>query len=273
MTTSWDPEQYLKFERERARAFHDLVAQVADLRPGTVTDLGCGPGHLTATLADRWPGALVVGVDSSAEMIAKAGQLTRPGRLEFTHCAIEDWRPAEPVDLIVSNAALQWVPTHPDLLPRWLGEALTPGGTLAFQVPASGGSAATVAIRTVAASPQWAPRLGGLAMRRGPRAAAGSVRTADEYVDLIARLGCEVDVWETTYLHVLGGDPEAGEYPVLEWFAGTGLRPYLDALAGDPAAEAEFRRDVAEALAEAYPPAPYGTVLPFRRIFVVARRG
>lgn len=271
MATSWDPGQYLKFERERARAFHDLVAQVAGLSPQAVTDLGCGPGQLTATLADRWPQAYVLGVDSSAEMVAEASRLARPGRLEFVQCPIEEWRAPEPVDLILSNAALQWVPTHVDLLARWVTEALAPSGALAFQVPASGGSAATVAIRTVAASPEWAPRLGVLAMRRGPRGAS-SVRTADEYVDLLARSGCTVDAWETTYLHVLRGDPDGGDNPVLEWFAGTGLRPYLDALAGDPAAEAAFRKDVAEALAEAYPPAPYGTVLPFRRIFVVARR-
>ncbi|HET8684954.1 MAG TPA: methyltransferase domain-containing protein [Micromonosporaceae bacterium] len=270
MATSWDPEQYLKFERERARAFHDLVGQVADVSPQTVTDLGCGPGQLTATLADRWPHAYVLGVDSSAEMVAEATRLVRPGRLDFVQCAIEEWRQPEPVDLILSNAALQWVPTHVDLLAQWVTGALAPAGTLAFQVPASGGSAATVAIRTVAASPEWAPRLGALAMRRGPRAAS-SVRTADEYVDLLARLGCAVDAWETTYLHVLHGDSD-GANPVLEWFAGTGLRPYLDALAGDPAAEAAFRNDVAEALAEAYPPAPYGTIMPFRRIFVVARR-
>lgn len=266
--TSWDPDQYLQFERERARAFHDLVSQVADLRPATVVDLGCGPGHLTATLSDRWPAAFVTGVDSSDDMIETAHKLGRPGRLEFTRGAIEDWRPSAPVDLVVSNAALQWVPSHVDLLPVWLRDFVNPGGALAFQVPGSGGSAATVAIRTVAASPQWAPRLGPVAVRRGPRSGSSPVLTPDAYVDVLARLGYEVDAWETTYLHVLqGGDP------VLEWFAGTGLRPYLDTLADDADAVERFRQDVAAALREAYPPEPYGTVLPFRRIFVVARRG
>jgi trans-aconitate 2-methyltransferase len=264
VTTTWDPQQYLKFEAERARAFHDLIAQIADRSPRTVVDLGCGPGHLTVTLAERWPDAEVTGVDSSADMIAAAP----PGpRLRFERVGIEDWRPPAPVDLIVSNAALQWVTSHVDLLPVWVHSALNPGGALAFQVPGAGGSAASVAIRQVAASPAWAGRLVTLAIRRGPTGGRSPVRTADEYVDILSRLGCRVNAWETTHLHVLQGDQ-----PVLEWFAGTGLRPYLDALGDDHDAVAAFRADVADALAEAYPPAPYGTVLPFRRIFVVAEK-
>jgi trans-aconitate 2-methyltransferase len=266
VTTTWDPHQYLKFEAERARAFHDLVTQVADPAPGTVVDLGCGPGHLTATLTGRWPGAEVTGVDSSAEMIGQARALEGP-RLRFVHGAIEEWRPPSPVDLIVSNAALQWVPSHLDLLPVWVRDHLTDTGTLAFQVPGAGGSAASVAIRQVAASPRWSDRLATLAVRRGPAGGQSPVRPPDEYVDLLARLGCRVNAWETTYVHVLPGDRA-----VLEWFTGTGLRPYLDALGDDADAVDAFRADVSASLAEAYPPAPYGTVLPFRRIFVVAEK-
>lgn len=268
-TTSWDPGQYLKFEAERARPFHDLVAQVAHRSPTTVVDLGCGPGHLTATLAERWPAARIIGVDSSPEMIEATRDVAVPGRLEFTLGTIEDWRPDAPVDLIVSNAALQWVPSHADLLPIWVREALAPGGALAFQVPAAGDSAASVAVRRVAGSPRWAGRLESLAIRRGPTGGRGPVLPLDQYLDLLARAGCRINAWETTYLHVLPNG-EGDDHPVLQWFAGTGLRPYFDALGNDPAAVAEFRADVAHALREAYPSAPYGTVLPFRRLFVVA---
>src|SRR6185503_7090921 len=113
---SWDPDQYLRFEAYRTRPWQDLVARLADLRPTTIVDLGCGPGHLTATLLDRWPTARIVGVDSSAAMIEKAARETVPGRLEFRLGDIEGWRPDAPVDLIISNAALQWVPTHLDLI-------------------------------------------------------------------------------------------------------------------------------------------------------------
>jgi trans-aconitate 2-methyltransferase len=220
---------------------------------------------MTAILAERWPAAEVTGVDSSAEMISAAAQHARRGRLRFVVGCIEDWE-AAPIDVIVSNAALQWVPGHVDLLPRWAG-ALRPGGALAFQMPRSTGVAAGEVFRSVATSARWASRLGDAAAGAGPRSAASPVRPVAEYVDVLAGLGLAVDAWETTYQHVLPGAD-----PVLEWFSGTGLRPYLDALGSDPPALADFRAEVGARLREAYPPAPYGTILPFPRIFVVAHR-
>ena len=220
---------------------------------------------MTARLTDRWPDAQVLGLDSSAEMIESAQPLARPGRLEFRQQAIEDWV-AAPVDVIVANASLQWVPSHAALLPGWAA-AVRSGGALAFQVPMTRGMPAGEIFRSVAGSARWLPRLGPVVSAAGPRSLASSVRAGAEYVDLLARAGLRVDAWETTYLHVLPGAD-----PVLEWFAGTGLRPYLDALRGDEPALADFRAEVAAALRAAYPPAPYGTVLPFPRIFVVAHR-
>jgi trans-aconitate 2-methyltransferase len=220
---------------------------------------------MTAILADRWPAAKVTGVDSSTEMIEAAAAHARPGRLRFAVGSIEDWEPP-PIDVIVSNAALQWVPGHVGLLPRWAA-ALRPGGALAFQMPRSTGMRAGEIFRSVAGSQRWAALLADAAAGAGPRSAASPVRPIAEYVDLLAGLGLEVDAWETTYQHVL-----TGADPVLEWFSGTGLRPYLDSLASDPQALAEFRAEVAARLREAYPPAPYGTILPFPRIFVVAHR-
>ena len=263
---SWDPAQYQRFAAERARPFHDLVAQIPTAAPARVVDLGCGPGTMTATLADRWPGASVQGIDSSPDMIAAATRLARPGQLEFDRGDLTQWRP-EPasVDVIVANAVLQWVPDHVGLLPAWAA-ALRPGGTVAFQVPVSSSLDGMNAIRDLAASPTWAARLAATAAGTGPRAVT-PVRPLDEYLDLLARTGLAVNAWETTYRHVL-----PGEDPVLDWFAGTGLRPYLDALAGDPAARERFRAEVAARLRAAYPRRPYGTVLPFRRSFVVATR-
>jgi trans-aconitate 2-methyltransferase len=264
---SWDPEQYQRFASERSRPFYDLVGQVSTVSPRDVIDLGCGLGHLTADLAQRWPQAYIHGIDSSPEMIRSAQPLTEPGRLGFSLDRIEDWQPEpESLDVIVSNAALQWVPTHVELLPGWIG-ALRPGGSLAVQLPQTSESPAMAVFQTVATSPPWADRLAAVARGRGPRAARSPVRSIEEYVDLLAPLGVRINAWETSYLHLL-----AGQDPVLEWFAGTGLRPYLDALAGDEAALDGFRMEVAARLREAYPARPYGTVLPFRRIFVVAAR-
>jgi trans-aconitate 2-methyltransferase len=258
---SWDPAQYLKFEAERARPFHDLIARIDVPEPERVVDLGCGPGNATATLLERWPGARVHGVDSSTEMIAKAAGLAGP-RLSFSQGDVESWRPGAAVDIIVSNAVLQWVPGHVELLPRWI-EALRPGGALAFQMPSNVDGDAAQVFRAVATSAHWADRLAGVANSHGPSASGGVVHPTAEYVDVLGDLGARVDAWETVYFHLL-----PGQDPVLEWYAGTGLRPYLDAL--DPAGREEFRAEVGRELRSAFPARDYGTVLPFRRVFVIA---
>lgn len=262
-STSWDPDLYLTFAAERGRPFADLVQRIAVEDPATVVDLGCGPGNATATLLDRWPRARVHGVDSSPEMVEQAAGLARD-RLTFAQGTIEDWRPEHPVDVIVSNAALQWVPSHVDLLPGWV-DRLTAGGALAFQVPANFDGPAAAVFREVATRPRFAGKLAAVAASGGPSARGGVARPAAEYVDLLARLGCRVDAWETTYQHVLPGAD-----PVLAWYSGTGLRPYLDVLDG-PERDA-FRAEVAAGLRAAFPARDYGTVMPFTRIFVIAYR-
>jgi len=276
-STSWDPDLYLAFAAERARPFADLVQRITVEDPATVVDLGCGPGNATATLLDRWPRARVHGVDSSPEMVARAAGLAGSralagagsagvagDRLTFAQGTIEDWQPEYPVDVIVSNAALQWVPSHLDLLPRWV-DALTPGGALAFQVPANFEGPAAAVFREVARRSHFAGKLAAVAASGGPSASGGVARPAAEYLDLLGRLGCRVDAWETTYQHVLPGAD-----PVLAWYSGTGLRPYLEALDG-PERDA-FRAEVAPGLRAAFPARAYGTVMPFTRIFVIAYR-
>jgi trans-aconitate 2-methyltransferase len=256
----WDPAQYGLFADERARPFADLLGRVRAERPARVVDLGCGTGDLTATLLDRWPAAHVRGVDSSPAMLAEAAGRAVPGRLSFALGAIEDWQPERPVDVLVSNAALHWVPDHRALLVR-LVEALAPAGWLAVQMPANFDSPTHTELRALAGSPSWRDRLGAAVQRDWP------VLEPRAYLDLLAGSGRVVDVWETTYLHVLQGAD-----PVLEWVRGTALRPVLALLASDPAAQTEFLAEYGRRLRSAYPPAPHGTVLPFRRIFVVARR-
>jgi trans-aconitate 2-methyltransferase len=265
VSPSWDPDRYQRFADERARPFHDLIGRIRTPDPASVVDLGCGPGPTTALLSDRWPEADVLGIDSSVDMIAAAATHARSGRLRFAVGSISDWDP-RPVDVVVSNAALQWVPDHLALLPVW-AQALRPGGALAFQVPRSAGMRAGQIFQAVAAGSRWKDLLAAAATAPGPRSAGSPVRPVAEYVEVLASAGLRVDAWETTYYHLLQG-PD----PVLEWFTGTGLRPYLDALRDDPAALADFRAEVGERLRAEYPPHPYGTILPFPRIFVVAHR-
>lgn len=253
---AWDPARYLRFAGERARPFIDLLARVDVRAPGTVVDLGCGDGSTTALLADRWPAARVTGIDSSPEMLAAAP--SRPG-LEFRLGDVRDWQPQEPVDVLVTNAVLQWVPDHQNLLAGW-ANALAPGGWLAVQVPGNFRSPTHTLLGELCRSPRWAALVGDVP--RGPDA----VLEPEGYHDVLTAAGLSADVWETTYLHVLTG-PD----PVLSWVRATQLRPVLARLGEDDAAE--FTASFAEALRQAYPRRPDGTtLLPFRRIFAVGSR-
>ena len=254
----WDPELYQRFGDERSRPFFDLLGRVAAQAPEVVVDLGCGPGTLTAALGRRWPGAQVHGIDSSAAMIEAARALPASGRrLSFALGDVRDWTPDGRVDVIISNAVLQWVPDHLGVLTRWAG--LVPaGGWLAFQVPGNYDQPSHRALRELAGTDRWRSLLADVRFNRQAADPAG-------YVDLLARAGFEVDAWETTYVHVLHGDD-----PVLDWYRGTGLRPVIAALP-DGQTE-EFLADYRARMSEAYPAAPYGTVFPFRRVFVAAVR-
>ena len=254
----WDPGEYRRFGDERSRPFLDLLGRVGAEAPGVVTDLGCGPGTLTAALARRWPQAEVRGIDSSAEMIEAARALPDASpRLSFALGDVRDWKPDGRVDVIVSNAVLQWVPEHLDVVARWAG-FLPPGGWLAFQVPANFDQPSHQALRELAGSDRWRTRLAGVQFNR---------QAADpaQYADLLARAGFEVDAWETTYLHVLHGDD-----PVVDWYRGTGLRPVIAAL--PPEQADEFLADYRARMNEAYPPEREHRAIRSRRVFVVAVR-
>jgi len=252
----WSPEQYAAFSDHRRRPFYELLARINTEDPKVVVDLGCGPGTMTAELARRWPDASVEGIDSSAAMITQARHL-ETGRLSFRLGDIVSWRPDTPPDVIVSSAALQWVPGHLDLLPRWV-DALAPGGWLAFTVPGNFGAPSHQVLREMCTAVKWTKELSG-AIRHD------NVSEPGHYLDLLARHGCAADVWETTYQQVLSGHDA-----VLEWAKGTALRPVLAALPAEAERE-EFLREYGKLLAEVYPEKPHGTVFPFRRIFVVAR--
>ncbi|MDP9092172.1 MAG: trans-aconitate 2-methyltransferase [Actinomycetota bacterium] len=253
----WDPAQYARFAEERARPFVDLMARIGHDCPRRVIDLGCGPGNLTALLARRWPGARVEGIDSSVDMIERAAALATD-RLSFRVADLAGFRAPADADVIVSNAALQWVPNHRHLLRVW-AESLPWDGWLAFQVPGNFSSPSHALMRALASSPRWAPLLGEVLAHHDP------VSTPASYASELLELGLVVDAWETTYLHQLSG-PD----PVLEWVRGTGLRPVLAALSST--AGAQFEAEYAPALRSAYPAGKHGTMFPFRRVFVVAHR-
>lgn len=251
----WDPAKYLAFADHRSRPFFDLVGRIAADRPRRVADLGCGPGNLTASLAARWPAAVVEASDSSAEMVAAA--LERG--IDASVLDVRDWQPAPDTDVVISNAVLQWVPGHEELLARWASQ-LSHGAWLAFQVPGNFDAPSHALVRELVATPEWRSRLPAVDLRE-----EDAVLDPAGYANLLADAGCVVDAWETTYLQQL-----TGEDPVLEWITGTALRPVRTALADHD--WQEFRADLAPRLRAAYPRRADGTTwFPFRRVFTVAR--
>jgi trans-aconitate 2-methyltransferase len=254
----WDADQYERFRGERSRPFFDLLSRIPDQSYGSIVDLGCGTGDLSAALADHWPEALVRGVDLSEEMLVPARTRAEAGRLEFLKADLATWRPDAPADLIVSNAAIQWVPDHEALL-RHMASYLGSKGVLAVQMPANFESPSHALLKKLSSSKRWAGRL-------KKRLRNDVVQPLERYVELGWALGLKVDAWETVYQHVL-----PGKDAVLEWMKGTGLRPVMAALQG--AELEEFLAAYGEKLGLAYPETPQGTQFPFRRIFFVARKG
>ena len=257
---TWNAELYLQFADERTRPCRELAARVAIESPREAIDLGCGPGNSTQVLVDRWPDANIVGLDSSPAMI-EAARRDHPTRTWLCD-DIAKWAAADSqaFDIVFSNAALQWVPDHPTILPQIVNKVKR-GGALALQVPGNTHAPAHVLMRELAGSAGWRSRF-----------PAGGVREwhvldLPAYYDILAPHALRIDAWETEYLQVL---PSAEA--IVDWYRGTGLRPFLDALATDEERE-RFAADYLTAIRLAFPPRPSGQVLfPFRRLFVIAYR-
>lgn len=251
---SWDPDQYLRFAEARTRPCRELAARVQIEAPRRIVDLGCGPGNSTAVLAERCPGAALLGLDSSPEMIDAARRSTFAADWAVSDIADFAREGGEGFDLVFANAAFQWVSDHEGLLPR-LMTRLVPGGALAFQVPADPKAPAHEAAREL-----WQTRA-------APPVREWAILAPEAYYDILARHAARIDLWVTDYLQVM---PDAAA--IVDWYKGSGLRPYLDALP-DQAARDAFLADYRVLITKAYPGRPDGKVLfPFRRLFCVAYR-
>jgi trans-aconitate 2-methyltransferase len=253
----WDPDVYLSFADQRARPFHDLLSRVNAQQPRRAVDLGCGPGNLTLQLARRWPDTVIEALDSSPEMVAAA----RDHGVDAAVGDLRTWTPQHDTDVVVSNAALHWVPEHGELLVRWAGQ-LPAGAWIAVQMPGNFESSSHVAVRVVAHREAYRSTLRDIPFQVGT-----VVDTPTRYAELLVEAGCNVDAWETTYLHRL-----SGEHPVLDWIEGTALRPVRERLKEQE--YQQFCQELIPLLADAYPSRPDGTTyFPFRRVFVVAQVG
>jgi trans-aconitate 2-methyltransferase len=252
----WDTALYLKFEAERTQPARDLLARV---RPAArrIVDLGCGPGTSTQLLAARFPSADILGIDSSARMLV-AARARLPG-IKFEQCDIGDWSPREKPDVIFANAALQWLPNHHQLIPR-LMSFLSDDGCLAIQMPDNRQEPSHALMRMVAADGPWADRLVPVAKTRG------LIGIYSDYYGWLRPLAEQIEIWQTTYVH-----PLPGVGAVVDWFRGSGLRPFLNLL--DECEREQFIARYMEGLADAYPTEPDGRLLfLYPRLFVIASK-
>ena len=257
---TWNSDQYLKFAHERTQPAADLAARVAIAAPRRLIDLGCGPGNSTAVVANRWPAAQLTGLDSAAAMLASARKILPAAH--WIEADITTWAAratAASFDVIFANASLQWVPDHAKVLPQLLA-AVAPGGALAFQVPANFDAPPHGLMRELGASAAWRAHF-------TPPPREWRVHAPEFYYDTLAPLAARVELWTTDYLHVF-----ADVDGIVEWYRGTGLRPWLDALP-DETTRNRFLADYHALLAPHFPSRADGRILfPFRRLFVIAYR-
>jgi trans-aconitate 2-methyltransferase len=255
MSGSWSPSLYLQFGDERTRPARDLLAQVPLPSARLIVDVGCGPGNSTRLLADRFRDARVIGLDSSAAMLAEARSALP--HLEFIQADASAWLPDPDTDLVFANAIYQWIPDHLVRLPR-LVDALRPGAVLAVQMPDNLSEPTHRLMQDVARNPRWMDRL--------VDAARAPLPPARVYYDALKRVARHVDIWHIVYNHVL-----AGADAIVDWVRGTGLRPFLDPLTLEE--RSEFLSAYRQLIADAYPPTVDGHVLlRFPRLFILAVR-
>ncbi len=254
---SWSAVVYSKFESERSRAVEDLLARVPTPRVAAAADLGCGPGNSTELLIRRYPEASVIGLDSSPDMIAAARKRLPDVRFELGDIGAWPSQQPGPFDVVLANAVLQWLPNHTSLLPALLGR-LAPGGSLAVQIPDTLAEPAHRLMREIANAGAWSGKLARATHGREIR------HDADWYWEILRGCGARVDVWRTTYYHMLDGADA-----IVAWFRGSGLRPFLDPLG--PAERSAFLQRYRAGIAAAYPTHADGKVLlPFPRLFFIA---
>ncbi|WP_300001529.1 trans-aconitate 2-methyltransferase [uncultured Cedecea sp.] len=247
----WNPTSYLRFEAERTRPVKELAARIHFPEAANITDLGCGPGNSTAVLCKQHPKAHITGIDSSPAMLEKARTIL-PG-CQFEENDISRWQAEKKQDVIFANASLQWVNDHETLFPR-LAAQLSPRGVLAVQMPDNWQEYTHRLMRDVAEEQGHSP------------SHREAVLSAQAYYELLSHAGCEVDIWRTTYFHVL-----PSTHAIIDWLSTTGLRRFVNHL--DPLQQEAYLERYHALLKQHYKEQSDSNILmPFPRLFIVARK-
>lgn len=253
---NWSAKQYLKFEKERTLPSEDLLSRIHIENPQTIIDIGCGPGNSTALLKKKYPNARVLGVDYSEDMLSRARKDYPDIDFEQCDAGADLSRYRGQFDIVFSNACIQWIPDHKKLIPA-MYDMLKAGGILAVQQPMNYEEPIQKIIRSVAANEKWRDRLSLRVI---------DILTKGEYYDLLSETADEFMLWEVVYYHSLGGFED-----IVEWYRGTGMRPYLSQL--NEAAGKEYEKDVLDEVKKAYALQKDGTLMfRFPRLFFTATK-
>lgn len=254
MVNDWNPDLYLQFRSERTQPSIDLINRIHNIEPKSIIDIGCGPGNSTQMLVNRWPEAKITGLDSSAAMIAKAKQ-DYPNQ-EWIVADASTYAPENEYDLVFSNAVIQWIPDHENLLKKFHG-MLSANGLLAVQIPLFWDMPLGQIINETANETRWKEQLKGIWD-------LFSIHSHSFYYDRLSSLFDSINIWETHYFHILNS-----HMAMIEMMRSTGLKPYLDKLDNDLDRD-QFEKRVLTGLKRAYTNQNNGKVLlPFKRLFFI----
>ena len=252
--SQWNSEQYLKFENQRTQPAIDLVKRITIEQPKNILDIGCGPGNSTSVLKLMFPQAYILGVDNSEDMIKKAEEAYP--NINFQICDITtDLDKVDKYDVIFSNACLQWVPNHKEVIPM-LFNKLNKNGILAVQIPMNGQETLFKIMNDVVSESRW--------KFSSMRIETNETLLPEEYFDILASCTDDFDIWETVYYHNM-----PSVKAMVEWIKGTRLRPYLNAL--DKVNAEKLEREITKRATAAYDTQKNGEIIfKFKRFFFVA---
>ena len=254
--SDWNPEQYEKFIKDRTQPAIDLANRLEVREAKRILDLGCGTGNSTRILKDRFPDAMVIGADNSDDMLAKA-QKTHPD-IEFMSLDaggdLSEVR--ENFDIVFSNACIQWIPNHEILLQK-LMSLLRRGGILAVQIPIQNEHPVHIIMNELVTTVKWKDKLSQRNYNN---------LTTNEYYDVLSGISDDFEMWETIYCHRMPSYES-----IIEWYKGTGFRPYLEQLSETDAEE--LVNDVYRELKNSYKIQSNGEIMfRFPRLFFIAKR-
>jgi trans-aconitate 2-methyltransferase len=252
----WNPDLYLKYRNERTQASIDLVNRISiDFIPEKIIDIGCGPGNSSEILRRRWQSARIVGLDSSASMIEKA-KSDYPDS-EWIIANALTYETKEKFDVVFSNATIQWIPNHKELLKKFYG-MLSDRGIIAVQLPLFRDMPLGKAIENVSKLKKWKSKTDGVSN-------LFTIHDYFFYYDVLSKLFNSIDLWVTNYIHIL-----ESQFSILEFIRSSGLKPYLERLDSE-SEKLEFEEEVLGLIKKDYPLQENGKVLvPFKRLFFIA---